>query len=449
MENEVKRYLRAEKYYICSMKKYATILQYMYQQLPMYQRVGATAFKKDLSNIKALCAALGNPEQQFRAIHIAGTNGKGSTGHLLSGILQAGGYKVGLYTSPHYRDFRERIKINGNYISKAAVVQFVEENKALFGEIRPSFFEITVALAFQYFAHQKVDIAIIETGLGGRLDSTNIIMPLLSVITNISFDHQQFLGDTLPEIASEKAGIIKANIPVIIGEEQAESSTVFEAKAQSLNAPLSYASQHIKVALLDSNLTHSYYKIDKGDQLFFEKIKINLHGSFQTKNIATALHTIAILQQYYTDFKIDKKTIATAFEDLKKTTNYHGRWQLLGQNPTIIADSAHNEGGLKVVMAQLQTQSYQQLHIVLGTVKDKKLEKILKFFPKDAIYYFAKAAIPRGLEAKKLQTQAAELGLKGRAYVSVKNALQAAKRKAAKEDLIFVGGSIFVVAELI
>jgi len=421
-------------------------LNYMYTQLPMFQRVGSQAFKKDLTNIKLLCEHLGNPFEKYPCIHIAGTNGKGSTAHLTSAILQAQGYKVGLYTSPHYRDFRERVKIDGKYISRKYVVEFVENNKAIFEKIKPSFFEITVALAFDFFAKEKVDIAVIETGLGGRLDSTNIITPILSVITNISFDHQQFLGNTLKKIAGEKAGIIKRNVPVVIGETQEATITVFEKKAKTKKSEIIFADQIYQVQKKSENLTHTTFDILKDGQPLFSNQKINLHGAFQAKNIATALQAIDSLPE---SFSIKKSKVAAAFFNLKSLTNFKGRWQVLQKDPIVLCDSAHNEAGLKLAMSQLNSLKVKELHFVLGMVNDKSVEKMLNFFPKDAHFYFCKPDIPRGLEVEILAQKATELGLTGRAYSSVKNALRAAKKKAGKKDLVYVGGSTFVVAEVI
>ncbi|MFK7775859.1 MAG: folylpolyglutamate synthase/dihydrofolate synthase family protein [Saprospiraceae bacterium] len=426
--------------------RFNSTLNYMYTQLPMFQRVGSQAFKKDLTNIKLLCEHLGNPFEKYPCIHIAGTNGKGSTAHLISAILQEHGYKVGLYTSPHYRDFRERIKNDGKYISRKYVVGFVNNHKAIFEEIKPSFFEITVAMAFDFFAKEKVDIAVIETGLGGRLDSTNIITPILSVVTNISFDHQQFLGNTLKKIAGEKAGIIKKNIPVVIGEMQEETIGVFEKKAKAKKSSITFADQNYQVVKKSENLTHTKFDIFKNGQPLFSNQKINLHGAYQAKNIATALQAMDSLPN---NFLIKKTKIATAFFNLKTLTNFKGRWQVLQKDPIVLCDSAHNEAGLSLAMSQLKLLKANELHFVLGMVNDKSIEKMLNFFPKDANFYFCKPNIPRGLEVDLLVEKATELGLKGKAYSSVKNALRAAKKKAGKKDLVYVGGSTFVVAEVI
>lgn len=428
--------------------KYEETLQYLYEQLPMFQRIGPAAFKKDLGNINALLKALGNPQQDFRAIHIAGTNGKGSVTHLLSSVLQAQGYKVGMYVSPHYRDFRERIKVNGALMARKSVVQFVETHRSLIENIRPSFFEITVAMAFDYFREQQVEVAVVEVGLGGRLDSTNVLSPLLSVITNISLDHQQFLGDTLPEIAGEKAGIIKPDTPVVIGETHPETQSVFLKKAENCRSPISFADQLWKVRLIDSDLTHSTFRVFRNGESVFEALQVNLRGDFQRLNLQTTLQAISVLRQTNT-LTIDRNSIIDGFYQLKKLTRFIGRWQILGERPTVLADSAHNEGGLRLVLQQLQTLPYRQLHIVMGTVNDKEVEKVLDLFPKKAKYYFAKADVPRGMDARELQKKAIAFGLKGRAYSSVRNALRAAKRNAVPDDLIFIGGSIFVVAEVI
>jgi len=417
----------------------------------MYQRVGSAAFKKDLTNIIALCTYLKQPQTKFPSIHIAGTNGKGSTAHLLAAMLQASGKRVGMYTSPHYKDFRERIKINGALISQKYIIDFVAAHKKVFEKIQPSFFEITVALAFDYFANQQVEVAIIETGLGGRLDSTNIIQPLLSIITNIGYDHQQFLGTTLPEIAFEKAGIIKENIPVIIGETQAETKAVFEEKAKAQKASICFADQHLKLKKAEETAFHTTYTLQttKTNKELPARIKVNLKGDYQEKNIVTALQIIAHLQKQEGFNNLNKETIKKGLESLKKRTYFIGRWQQLGTNPLVLCDSAHNVDGLKIVWKQLQQIPYKELHIVFGMVNDKDRGKILSLFPTAARYYFAKANIPRGLDASVLKKEAAVYGLKGRAYISVKNALRAAKRAANEEDLIFIGGSIFIVAEVL
>lgn len=426
--------------------QYKETLDYLYSQLPMFQRLGAAAFKKDLNNIRALCEFLGNPQDKFPTIHVAGTNGKGSTCYMLAAILQAHGYKTGLYVSPHYKDFRERARIDGTYVSKKFVVEFTERIKPMIEKIQPSFFEITVALAFEYFAQSRVNVAVVEVGMGGRLDSTNIITPLVSVITNISYDHMQFLGNTLPEIAGEKAGIIKPGVPVVIGETQAETRPVFDARAAEMQASIVYADQHFEAAIRDQSLTHTVFDIKQDGKLKYKNLIVNVHADYQAKNLQTALQTVEVLKN---QFSFEEDKIRAGLYDLKKRTRFIGRWQLLSESPVILADSAHNEGGLQLAMQQLSKIPHLNLHFVLGVVNDKDLGKMLSMLPRSARYYFAKANIPRGLDAKELQEKAAVAGLEGKVYTSVKNALRAAKRQATPDDLIYVGGSIFVVAEVV
>jgi dihydrofolate synthase/folylpolyglutamate synthase len=430
-------------------QQYIAALDYLYTQLPMYQRIGAPAFKKGLDNTLALCAHLGNPQHQFPTIHIAGTNGKGTVTHLLGAMLQAQGLKVGYYTSPHYKDFRERIKINGVYISKKAIVAFVAANKSIFEEIKPSFFEMTVALALHHFAQEKVDIAVIEVGLGGRLDSTNIITPLLSVITNISFDHVNMLGDTLPLIAAEKAGIIKPNIPIVIGERDVETESVFIEKAKEQNAMITFASDTYHVAENGYNLTHSNYHIYKNNKSLYDDLQANLHGTYQLKNTATALQAIEIFNQLQQFPEITATHIRAAFANLKAMTRFIGRWHIANAKPLIVMDGGHNEAGIKEAIAQINSLSINHLHIVIGTVNDKDIATMLSLLPKNATYYFCKADIPRGLAAKDLREKGRTFGLQGRTYTTVKNAFRAAKKHALPDDMIFVGGSIFVVGEVI
>ncbi len=430
-------------------EQYKAVLEQLYTQLPMYQRKGPVAMKKDLGNIIELSEHLGNPHQQFQSIHIAGTNGKGTVAHMLAAILQQHGLKVGLYTSPHYHDFRERIKLNGKLIPKKEVIAFVNKHGKLFNKIKPSFFEISVALAFDFFANKKVDIAIVETGLGGRLDSTNILKPLLSVITNISFDHQEMLGDTLELIAQEKAGIIKKKVPVIVGETNPESKKVFKKVAKKNKAELIFAQKVFKIKEKTSNYTFSTFKVQENKEKWKRSLRANVHGPFQNKNLATALTAVRTLQTVWSHGSIEEDTIRTALKEIKQLTQYKGRWHLLSQFPTILCDSAHNEAGLKSVFKAVLKERFTKLHVVFGVVKDKNLKNILPLLPKNAIYYFAKADIPRGLKATELQASAEKYDLKGKAYSSVPNALKAAKRNAKRQDFIFIGGSIFVVAEVI
>ncbi len=403
---------------------YQQTLTYLFEQLPMYQRMGKAAYKSDLTNTIELCKILGNPENKFKSIHVAGTNGKGSTSHMLASVFQEAGYKVGLYTSPHLKDFRERVKINGEMISENYVVDFVEKYKSQFELINLSFFEWTVGLAFTFFSEQKVDIAIIETGLGGRLDSTNVVTPELSIITNIGIDHTQFLGETLKEIAGEKAGIIKTNIPVVISEEQEEIKTVFNDKANALNSPIYFASKVIK----------NTYESD-------------LKGLYQAKNIKGVVLAISILKE--NGWMITEDNLKNGLLNVVENTGLLGRWQTLITDPLVICDTGHNEAGIKEVLTQLSHIKYNKLHVVFGAVNDKSIDKILDMLPKTATYYFCQAKIPRALDVNELSVLAKAKGLKGVSFKSVAEALLGAKNKADKDDLIFVGGSTFVVAEVI
>jgi dihydrofolate synthase/folylpolyglutamate synthase len=400
---------------------YQQTLDWMFAQLPMYQREGKTAFKKDLTNILLFSEVLNFPERKFKTIHVGGTNGKGSTSHMLGSILQEAGYKVGLYTSPHLKNFTERIRINGREIPKRRVTSFINKQKGFLEKQKLSFFEMTVGLAFDYFANEKVDIAIIEVGLGGRLDSTNIITPEIAVITNIGLDHTQFLGETLPEIAYEKAGIIKNKIPVVIGEKQTEVLDVFLEKAKECQSEIYFASNDVKNYPLD------------------------LLGDYQRANSKTAVAAIQQLRR----FTISEKNISDGLLHVVKNTNLKGRWQVLQENPKVICDTAHNKEGLAIVLNQLKKEQYKKLHIVLGVVLDKNLDDILPMFPKEATYYFCKPNIPRGLSEVVLQEKATNFDLYGKKYMTVKKALAAALDNANQEDTIYIGGSTFVVAEII
>ena len=403
---------------------YKATTTWMFSRLPMYQQQGAAAYKEDLSRTELLASHLNNPENKFKSVHIGGTNGKGSTAHMLAAVLQKAGYKVGLYTSPHLKDFRERIRIDGKSISEASVVEFIEENKCFLEHHQLSFFEMTVGLAFDYFAKSKVDIAIIEVGLGGRLDSTNIINPELSVITNIGLDHTQFLGETLQKIAAEKAGIIKFHTPVVIGETQSEVDAIFISKANAVEADISFADKEINQAL-----------------------PCSLSGDYQKKNIKTVLQSLAVLKTK--GFAVSDSHIKKGLQNIQKLTGLRGRWELLSETPKTICDTAHNREGLTLVFNQLNKEPFASLHIVIGMVNDKNLENLLDVFPKQAQYYFCKPNIPRGMDAELLAQKFHNIGLKGQAYSSVIIAFEAANKQASNDDIIFVGGSTFVVAEVL
>ncbi|MFN4235383.1 MAG: bifunctional folylpolyglutamate synthase/dihydrofolate synthase [Bacteroidia bacterium] len=428
---------------------YQQALDYMFSQLPMFQRTGPAAYKPDLGNTISICNILQNPQNKFISIHVAGTNGKGSTSHMLASIFQEAGYKTGLYTSPHLKDFRERIKINGQMISQSFVADFISKYHNEFNKIEPSFFEMTVGLAFDYFANEKVDIAIIEVGLGGRLDSTNVITPILSVITNISFDHVILLGDTLPKIASEKAGIIKHGIPVVIGETNNQTKEVFIQKANLEKSQIYFADKNFTIKnISEYNPLQNYFQADiyKGNDLVFEKLKCGLIGQYQYKNILTVIQAVDLLKE---KFKIEEKHIRNGIFKVVENTGLLGRWQVLNKQPLAICDTGHNEAGITYVINQINKTTHQHLHFVLGLVNDKDIDKILTLLPKQAIYYFCKANIPRALSEEILKEKATALGLNGHTYNSVNEAYQKALKNAGKNDLIFVGGSTFVVAEVV
>ena len=429
---------------------YQQTIDYLYKQLPMFSRIGAAAYKKDLHNTIALCNALNNPQTTFKSIHIAGTNGKGSTSHMLAAMLQQAGYKTGLYTSPHLKDFKERIKINGEMISEDFIIDFVERTKILTESIEPSFFELTVAMAFDYFAKQKVDITVIETGLGGRLDSTNIITPILSIITNIGYDHMNILGNTLQEIAYEKAGIIKPTVPVVIGEYLPETKNIFIQKAKACSTTIYFAQDAYKVSNINSGAQILNCDVTNIEQGITENFSLDLNGVYQTKNLCTVLCAEGILIQLGFTIKDEDEKFALA--NTKKITGLHGRWDVIAENPTIVLDVAHNEDGIKQIL--LQTTNYKlqtsncKFHFVLGMVKDKEVEKVLSLLPKDAAYYFTNAHIPRALDAKELQAKAAAFNLTGEFYDDVNKAIEAAKQNAAAIDVIIICGSVYLVGEV-
>lgn len=402
---------------------YQETINWMFAQLPMYQQQGASAYKKDLTNTILLAKHLGNPEAKIKAVHVAGTNGKGSTSSMIASVLQEAGYRVGLYTSPHLKDFRERIKINGEMISEDFVVKFIKQNKSFFEENSLSFFEMTVGLAFDYFVQESVDIAVIEVGMGGRLDSTNIITPLISVITNIGLDHTQFLGNTIEAIAREKAGIIKPKVPVVIGEYTEETKEVFLAKALECDSDIYFASD-----------------------LITEDYPSGLLGDYQFHNKKTVLQTINLLKQ---KFEITEDEVKKGLLNVVKNTSLLGRWQQIHSNPKVICDTAHNSHGLKIVLNQIQKVKFNDLHFVLGVVNDKDLEDILPLFPKNAKYYFSKPNVPRGLDASILKENAEIYGLRGDVYNSISEAYKEALGASSENDFVYIGGSTFVVAEIV
>jgi dihydrofolate synthase/folylpolyglutamate synthase len=434
---------------------YDQTLQYLYSQLPLFTRVGISAYKDNLDNTIELCKRLDNPQDKFKSVHIAGTNGKGSTSHMLAAILQIAGYKTGLYTSPHLRDFRERVRVNGQMINEQEVIDFTASHKNDFDEIKPSFFEMTVGLAFDVFAKEEVDIAIIEVGLGGRLDSTNIITPLLSVITNIGWDHMNILGNTLLLIAAEKAGVIKPGVPVIIGEYQPEVADTFIRKASREETDISFASDEWVIEHEVKSQKSKVKNVEFLDIVIHKEdakhltlsLSLDLTGSYQLKNIKTVLSAVEQLRQQ--GFIITDEHLRTALRQVKTLTGLHGRWETLSTDPLTICDTGHNPEGIKEVLKNIAGVVYNKLHVVIGMVNDKDITKILAMMPTNATYYFCRPDIPRGLEAESLKQKAESFGLHGDAYPSVKAALHSAQTNAAKNDLVFVGGSTFVVAEVI
>jgi dihydrofolate synthase/folylpolyglutamate synthase len=413
----------------------------------MFQRIGAAAYKANLDNTLRISELLGHPHKKLKCIHVAGTNGKGSSSHMLAAILQQAGYKTGLYTSPHLVDFRERIKINGKLIPKNYITEFVAKHQEAFEKIEPSFFEWTVGLAFDYFVSEEVDVAVIEVGLGGRLDSTNIITPLVSLITNISNDHAALLGDTLPKIAGEKAGIIKHKIPVVISQTQSEIYPVFNARAKDVKAPIYYADKRFKVLHYEYTKTHLkctvFDKNNNADDLYL----LDLNGTYQLKNVLGVLQTIDLVKS--AGFIIESTDVNKALCQVCKLTGLMGRWQTISNKPLIIADTGHNEDGIKEILENIQRYPYKKLHLVFGAVNDKEVGKILSLLPKQAHYYFVKASVPRALESQILKAEADKHQLKGKSYPDVKSGLEAAKKACGKNDFIFVGGSTFVVADLL
>lgn len=430
---------------------YPETLKFLYSKLPMFSIQGKAAIKPGLDNTIRLCESLGNPQDKFKSIHIAGTNGKGSSSHMLAAIFQQAGYKTGLYTSPHLRDFRERIRINGEMISETEVIDFVSSQSELIKTLEPSFFEVTVAMAFHFFAQNNVDIAIIEVGLGGRLDSTNIIRPELSLITNIGFDHMNILGGTLTQIAGEKAGIIKQNTPVIISQKQSEIESVFKTKAAEMNSKITFANDEWDIYRSTENSDSSEFlklEIKQKNKIFqFSSLELDLTGTYQVKNLAGVLSAVKELRA--AKYNLNDDSVQTALKNVKSLTGLMGRWQTLEKKPLIICDTGHNEDGIREVLSNISLTTYRNLHMVIGMVKDKEIEKILQLLPKNAMYYFCQPDIPRAKPSIELKNEALHYDLRGNSYDKVSEALEAAKANAHAEDLIFIGGSTFVVAEVV
>ncbi|MBR3373791.1 MAG: bifunctional folylpolyglutamate synthase/dihydrofolate synthase [Bacteroidaceae bacterium] len=423
---------------------YRETIQYLYDCVPMFQNVGAQGYKEGLANTLALNEHLGHPHRSYRTIHVAGTNGKGSCSHTIAAILQSAGYKVGLYTSPHLVDFRERIRVNGQMISEDYVVRFVAEQRPFFEPLQPSFFEVTTAMAFKYFEEQRVDIAVIEVGLGGRLDCTNIITPILSVITNISFDHTQFLGHTLAAIAAEKAGIIKAGVPVIVGETNAETKPVFLAKAEEVNAPIVFAEDSGEILSFEQDFAHATLLYTTRTM---SELRGELCGYCQEKNTNTVLHALTALRQ--AGLRFEEPDVRRGFAHVCELTGLMGRWQRLSTSPTVICDTGHNEGGFAYIVRQLEAQPCHTMRIVFGMVSDKDVTTILAMLPKNAVYYFTQASVKRALSADDMRQKAALCGLSGHSYPTVSEAYNAALNDAETDDFVYIGGSSYVVADLL
>jgi len=432
------------------MDSFEGTLDYLYNKLPMFQRIGPAAYKNSLENTQKLDILYRHPHRNFKTVHVAGTNGKGSVSHMIASVLQTAGYKTGLYTSPHLKDFRERIKVDGAMISREDVADWVEKFRKYNSQwkIEPSFFELTAAMAFDYFSQEDVDVAVIEVGLGGRLDSTNIITPEASIITNISYDHTALLGGTLEKIAAEKAGIIKKNIPVVIGQTQEETTPVFSARAQEMSAPLYFADSVFSAGYSMTGIDgKQIFNIRKGGELVYPELKIDLAGLYQQKNICPVLKACEILAEK--GFLISKEQIYEGLSSVAEKTGLMGRWQILGHNPLIVCDTGHNEDGIKSVLEQVKQTPHKKLHFIYGAVNDKDISKILQMLPKDAQYYFTRARIPRALDEHLLSKEAESFGLKGKAFPSVSEAFEAAKAAAGANDFILVSGSTFVVAEVL
>lgn len=425
------------------------MIAWMFRQIPMYQRTGKAAYKADLGTTLKMDQYFGHPHKQYKTLHVAGTNGKGSVSHMLASVLQSAGYKTGLYTSPHLKDYRERIRVNGALIEKDYVVHFIEAHQLFFEKLKPSFFEMSVALAFQYFADKQVDVAVIEVGMGGRLDSTNIIQPEVSAITNIGLDHTAFLGEELSVIAQEKAGIIKNNTPVVVGETHSETHRVFEERAKEMSAETYFADSYYKLEEKQPGefMSRGYHVINPvTDEVLFD-LETDLPGAYQAKNLGTCLKILDLLREK--GFQIGREHVLGGLSEVKQKTGFAGRWQVLGQNPLVLCDTAHNREGIATNIEQLNKMDHHQLHFVIGFVNDKNLDQILSLFPGEGVYYFTRADIPRALNEHELAREAKKWGLKGGSYGTVREALQKAKNTAGKEDIIYVGGSTFVVSEVL
>lgn len=428
---------------------YKQTLDWLFSQLPVFQRVGKAAYKANLDNTIQLLEFLGNPQEKFKAIHVAGTNGKGSVSHIIASVLQEAGYKTGLYTSPHLKDFRERIKIDGGMISEEKVVGFVESNKKQFEHIKPSFFEMTVGMAFDHFAKEKVDFAVLETGMGGRLDSTNMSKPVISIITNIGYDHMQFLGETIEQIATEKAGIIKQHVDLVVGKTQSGAKEVFQKIASEKKSTITFADEHFDLREIQTRENNRLvYDVWKDLQMYLEKLESPLLGKYQAGNIATSLQAIEVLINN-NEVEIDADTIRAGIGDIIENTGLQGRWQIIATNPLTICDTGHNPDGIKAVVEQIAETQFDNLHFVFGMVDDKNPESILYLLPNNATYYFCKPDIPRGMDAEVLKQHAFKAALRGESYSSVKHAYNSAINNAGVNDLVFIGGSTFVVAELV
>jgi len=427
-------------------RNYAATIDFLMQRLPMFSRIGVAAYRKDLRNIIRLCEFLGQPQQRFRSVHIAGTNGKGSVSHMLAAILQTAGYRTGLYTSPHLSDFRERIRVNGTEVRPEFVVTFTDRIRPMIDELDPSFFEISVAMAFEYFASENVEIAVIETGLGGRLDSTNIVDPELTVVTNIGWDHMNLLGNTLEQIAAEKAGIIKPGVPIVIGEESAETLQVFEMVAKEKNAPLTVASRQRTPVDWSWKRHHLIVELASRNHEEHDKFELDLSGIYQAKNLVTSLEAVTQLRNR--GWKIDPETVKKALRQVRRLTGLHGRWDVIREHPLVVLDVAHNVDGIQQLLRQIEVTPHSELHLVIGMVKDKEVSKILGLLPRSAHYYFTRAQIPRALPETELASMAKQAGIRGSAWPEVNRALAAALANSGRNDLVLVFGSVFLAGEV-